>query len=191
MGKNARDLDVDLNPWEKQPDETEEAWAAFQAWKESADRRVADHGPNAYTWSSQWSWGYRAYRYDLYMARVDEEAMVRYRLRMNDRQRRTAGLVQQKVVEWLMAADFTRMGTAEVAKWWDLAVRVERDAAGVNALNGPGGVEPDWSDVEPVHTSQTLAERLGLGPVEAAELAEKVHKAHSLVNGRSNGVARD
>jgi hypothetical protein len=144
MGKNARDLDVDLNPWEKQPDETEEAWAAFQAWKESADR-----------------------------------------------QRRTAGLVQQKVVEWLMAADFTRMGTAEVAKWWDLAVRVERDAAGVNALNGPGGVEPDWSDVEPVHTSQTLAERLGLGPVEAAELAEKVHKAHSLVNGRSNGVARD
>ncbi len=74
---HAKPLDPDVHPWERQPNEGSSAWEAFKAYRDSEHRKVTEHGPNALTWSSHWSWGHRAFEFDRYMDRVEVDAMAR------------------------------------------------------------------------------------------------------------------
>lgn len=132
VGKTAHVLDRDRPVWERQPQETKRAYDVFIGWRDSQERNVTSLGGNAKKWSAEWSWGYRAFEWDLYLSRREHEDLVRYRLEMNDRQRKTAYAVQQKVIRWLHDLDVTRLKPADAARWWDLAVKVERMAAGAN-----------------------------------------------------------
>lgn len=132
IGKRNHPLDPDRPVWERQPKESKGAYDAFLAWRDSPDRQVSQFGRSAQQWSSAWSWGYRAFEWDLYLSRREHEDLVRYRLEMNDRQRKTAYAVQQKIIRWLRDLDVTKLKPADAARWWDLAVKVERMAAGAN-----------------------------------------------------------
>lgn len=143
VGKGARNLDPDLNPWERQPGETKGAYDAFVAFRDSDDRRVGNAVNRK--WSSHWSWGHRAFEYDKYIARKEVEDAVRYRRKMNDRQRRTAAMAQSKVIEWLSLLDPAKLTASEAARWLEVAVKVERLAGGAEservAIGAQGPIE--------------------------------------------------
>ena len=88
VGKKAHPLDPDRPVWERQPGESTKAYDTFLAWRDSQERNVISHGKMAQQWSAKWSWGYRGFEYDLYVSRRVTEELVRYRLDMNDRQRK-------------------------------------------------------------------------------------------------------
>lgn len=132
VGKKAHPLDPDRPVWERQPRESAKAYGTFLTWRDSQERNVTAFGRTSKQWSAEWSWGYRAFEWDLYLARREHEDLVRYRLEMNDRQRKTAYAAQQKIIRWLAAVDPLKLNARDAARWWDLAVKVERMAAGAN-----------------------------------------------------------
>lgn len=132
VGKSAHPLDPDRPVWERQPGESKRAYDTFLAWRDSQERTVTKHGNMAQQWSARWSWGYRAFEYDLYVHRRVTEELVRYRLDMNDRQRKIAYAAQTKIIEWLRHLDPTRMRPGDAARWLEIAVKIERMAAGAN-----------------------------------------------------------
>lgn len=130
VGRLAKNLDADINPWERQPGESRQAYAAFTAFRDSDTRKVGEHGGSAYKWSAEWHWGYRSYQWDLYQAQEEATAMVRYRRRMNERQRSTARLAQSKIIAWLNALDPSKLTAGEASRWLEVAVKIERLAGG-------------------------------------------------------------
>lgn len=130
VGRLAKNLNPDINPWERQPGESAAAHKAFVAFRDSDARKIGDHGANAYKWSAEWHWPYRAYQHDLYLARAEAEEMVRYRRRMNERQRSTARLAQSKIIAWLNALDPSKLTAGEASRWLEVAVKIERLAGG-------------------------------------------------------------
>lgn len=128
--KKAHKLDPDLPVWERQPDETKVQYDAFLVFRDSEERSPSKVSKSAVGWSVVWSWGYRAYEHDLYLSRKDEEEAVRYRREMNKRQRAAARLAQNKIAQWLMNLDVEKLSPQEAARWYEVAVKVERLAGG-------------------------------------------------------------
>lgn len=178
-GVMARPLNPDLPSWEKQAKETPKAYAAFIAYRDSEKRRLADHGSTAREWSAQWQWQLRCLDWDRYMARVDAEELVRYRVTMNERHRAAARLAQARIITWLQGLDgevLARMRPSEAARWFEVAVRIEREAAGA-AL--PLGLPDHVTDASDPLSGMTLAEVLGvsLSASEEERLAADLHDA--------------
>lgn len=175
--KNARQFNPDLMPWEKQPTETDDQYRAFRTYRDSENRRVGEVGPTAENWSSMWSWGWRAYQWDLYVAAQADQEMVRYRLQMNERHRAVAGVAVSKVVQWLQSMDPTKMRPAEAARWFEVAVRVQREASGMLLAESaiPGIPDPESDDSTPAGTS--LAEVLGLDGLSEEEAAVALYRS--------------
>lgn len=142
-GKNARSFDPDRPPWERQPGETDHQWAAFEQWLRMDKRNASAISVSAQNWSWEWAWGYRGFEYDLYMQRRETEDLVRYRVEMNERHRNVARAFQGKVVQWLQAIDVEKMKPADVARWFEIAVRVERLASGANLPAVPVQAAPE------------------------------------------------
>ncbi|GAB3820209.1 hypothetical protein [Kribbella italica] len=168
-GKNARHLNADQRPFDRQPGESSRAYAAFVKFRDSTERKVSDQGGSAFRWSAEWSWGYRAYEYDLFMAEADLKDQVRFRREMHDRHRRMARLAQSKVVEWLMTQSPSGLSSSEAARWFESAVRVERAA---NGSDLPGTSEGDRPQQGP---AESLADVFGLPPEQEAALARLLH----------------
>lgn len=140
----AKPLGQDRPVWERQTDESKAAFDAFLVFRDSEERQPGRQGRAALQWSSVWSWGYRAYEWDLYLARLDDEQAVRYRREMNKRQRASARLAQNKIAQFLMDLDPLKLTPQEAARWYEVAVRIERMAGGdvtervgVNTTNSP------------------------------------------------------
>jgi len=130
--RTSRSLDPDVLPWERQTGESNEAYAGFVVYRDMDRRSVREvPGGNGSRWSMRWMWGVRCLEYDRYIQRQDTEAMVRYRVSMNERQRAAGRLAQQKIVTWLVNLDPSRLTPHEAARWFEVAARLEREAAGV------------------------------------------------------------
>jgi hypothetical protein len=140
-----RILDPDVLPWEKQPGETDLAYAGFLRYRDMERRSVRDAGPNSNNLSVQWQWSVRCLEWDRFVQRQDDGAMVRYRVQMNERQRAAGRLGQQKVITWLVNLDPATLSPHEAARWFEVAVRAEREAAGAGLAAGvtPPPVVPD------------------------------------------------
>ena len=128
-------LDPDTNPWDRQPRETAKAYEAFCRYRDSDHRNVArlmaEGGTAQYrTWSSKWQWSGRALSWDRFLTTKDLEDAMRWRRTMNNRQRRAAALAQSKIIEWLRSLDPVKLTPTEAARWFEVAVKVERLAAG-------------------------------------------------------------
>lgn len=165
-GVMARDLDPDLSPWERQPEEPQDAYDLFLRYRDM-DKRVVVQVAEDETrsrllrLSAVWSWGYRAYEWDKHMHRAEVKELVRYRRTMNERQRTTARAAQNKIAQWLVNLDVSRLKPMEAAKWYELAVKVEREAAG--ATSEDAQVMPEAIDDEDT-PDQTLADMVGVTP---------------------------
>lgn len=128
--KQAKKFDPDLPVWERQPGETKVQYDAFLRFRDSEERSPGQISKQAVTYSSVWSWGWRAYEYDLFLVRKDQEDAVRYRRQMNARQRATSRLAQNKIAQYLMNLDPEKLSPQEAARWYEVAVKIERLAGG-------------------------------------------------------------
>lgn len=179
-GVMARPLNPDLPAWEKQDAETQAAYDAFLQYRDSEHRRLRDVQGRSQgvvrEWSATWQWAFRCLEWDRYCARVDAEDMVRYRVEMNERHRRLARTVQEKVAAYLKDLDLTWMTPRDAGRWLDIACRLERQASGADLVDAftPGGVAEDFDSAL---TGLTLADVLGQ-PVmldqEEAAMAEQI-----------------
>ena len=165
----AKPLNPDLHPWVHQPGESDAAFKAFAEYLHAEKRRVEGHGPSSFRWSVEWSWGLRAYEYDLYMAQVDLEDQVRYRRAMNERHRKIAAAAQGKLVTWLSGLDPSKMTTADATRLMAVVVDMERRATeGVEAGMLPTPL--------PAETMTPLTERLSGLDIELSQLARLLHQ---------------
>lgn len=156
------------------------AYAAFQRYRDSPKRRLADHGPNAMVWSATWQWGFRCLEWDRYMARVDAEDLVRYRREMNDRHRTVARLAIARAAEWLSGLTperISRMRAAEVARMLEVASRLEREAAGVPIEDDMAAQAGSEAAVPVEDRVKTLADLFGADPEMEYALSKAVHEA--------------
>lgn len=169
--RRQRALDLDVLPWERQAGEPDAAYAGFLTYRDQERRSTRDVGPSAGHWSSDWLWPTRALEYDRYVQRQDVEALVRYRVSMNERQRAAGRLAQQKVVTWLVNLDASRLSPHEAARWFEVAARVEREAAGASL---PLEATPPPAVVDPFE-GLTLGDILGVtGQGDEIDVAERL-----------------
>jgi hypothetical protein len=183
--RQAHPLDPDLLPWLRQPEENVKAYGMFKAFLDSTERKLTMFDDPKYIekgwtqgwankFSSAWHWGFRSHAYDVYLGQVETEEMVRYRREMTKRQRNVARVAQNKITGWLANLDPLTLKPIEAAKWYELAVEVERTASGFNQIVSQGGSS---TDTEAEH-QQTLSEVMGIDPsVEAElELSAELHR---------------
>jgi hypothetical protein len=91
MGDRIEEFLDDVEPWERQPRESDQAWAAFRHYRElepprtirqlrehlfAEEQKVGD--PSLYRqWSAKWRWRERCQAYDVYIDRIRRTAKER------------------------------------------------------------------------------------------------------------------
>lgn len=126
---------TDRRPWERQPTETDAAWAAFVAYRDAApaDRRIGD----ASRWASQFAWRERVEAWDIHADRALEGKRIGDLEEMRERHgalaRDMLELALIEVRKRLARAKAWRGETVDIRYLVDLAekaVRLERLIAG-------------------------------------------------------------
>ncbi len=207
-GKMARDLDPDINPWDRQPWENEEAYAAFVAYRDTEGRRgLFPPGPRpddswseerAQEWRArrQWlkrnsaigSWVVRCMEWDRHVARQDAEDLIRYRRSMNERHRNIARAGLAKISQWIVTLNPDSLKPSEAIRLLEVSARLEREAAGANL---PLEDLPEGAEEAGVAAGETLGDVLrGPGAVSPGEQAALAERLHRLV-GRAMGARAD
>lgn len=172
MTKRVEQLSQDAHPWEQQEGETPEQYVAFCAYRDSTDRNINDahHDPySARKWAKQWLWSYRAHQWDLFVTRQENEKLVRYRLKMDERHRQIAQNAQSKVVQWLQSMQPTAMSATEAVKMLEISVKLERQAAHADDQDEIQKVEQEQVDSEAPSSVEELLQESGMSEHDLAE----------------------
>lgn len=141
---------LDGYPWEKDPEETANNYAAFILYRDLGHRRTLraaaiahyDIAPPDYDpmggkirtiekWSARFRWVARAEEYDGFMQRLtdaDDQHTVR---EMRKRHALIATAAQSKIVSALNNIDASKLNLEQLMRVFDLAVKNERLARGV------------------------------------------------------------
>jgi hypothetical protein len=179
---NARDaypFDPELHPWERQPGETDDAYAMYVTYRDMTTRNMAlfDRDPSfaARGWTayaarnlwSRWSWGWRNAQFDRYMANRDVENLVRYRRLMKYRHRKVAAAGFAKMSQWVKDLDAKTLSNSEAIRLFEVFVRIEVEAA------GDYQVDQTASEQENAPQPTTLKDLIpGIDPTVEADLAK-------------------
>lgn len=129
--------------WERLPNESSKAYAAFCIYRDlgserSLDgvrRKLEENGKKVSIkflgrWSSKYNWVARAQAYDDYLERKKREEKEKAILEMAERHARIAVAFQQKIVERLRELDPDQLSPSDLAKWLDVATKLERLSRG-------------------------------------------------------------
>jgi hypothetical protein len=167
QAKDAKSFDPDLQPWERQPDEPDEAYQMFLAFRDMPNRNMATFDQPQYLarewsarkarhWSSRWSWGWRNANFDRYMANVDVENMVRYRRMMHERHRKVAAAGFAKIAQWVKNLDVTKLTATEAIRLFEVFVRIESMAAGTHTVDDETPTQQEQEVYKPTVTIRDL-----------------------------------
>lgn len=127
--------------WERQPGETSKAYAAFCIYRDLGPERsldkalaTADKKPTNRRhwarWMEKYRWVERVRAYDDYLDRKKREEKEKAIIEMAERHARLAVAFQQKVVERLRELDPEQLSPGDLAKWLDVATKLERLSRG-------------------------------------------------------------
>lgn len=174
-----RPHDVHQEPWERQKGESRQAFQAFAIYRDMGAARslqkVAQQLSKSLAlmkrWSEKWSWVARAAAWDAELDRRAREAQEKARAEMAERHIKEAMLFQQKVVERLKTLEPDELSPSDLAKWFDIAVKVERLARGEPTENVKQEVQ---GQVTQRH-EYDLARRILEDP-EAREIARRLYR---------------
>jgi len=147
-------------PWERQPGESSKAFAAFRVFRDLGPRRsVAEayrqktgrvHARQASgNWNAvatRWLWQERARAWDDEQDRVRREKQLAAQAEMGERHATVALLMQQRLIERLQGLDASDLSPADVARWLEAAVKVERQARGVEPAGKSLNLSVDQPD---------------------------------------------
>ena len=131
--------------WEKQKDESNKAYNIFCIYRDLGPNRSLEKtrqklGKSAgytrwmQTWSSQYDWVTRAQAYDAYIERKEreekEKAILEKAAEMADRHVKLAKAFQQRIAQALQQIDPAQLSPSDMAKWLDVATKLERLSIG-------------------------------------------------------------
>lgn len=168
-------------PWDRQHREPEKAYGYFALYRDLGRTRtvakVAEqvHKSRDYLHklATTWKWVQRAQAWDREEDRLYVEGLAEQRRDMAKRHARIAGALQAKIVARLQSLDVSKLTPGDVARWLEVATRVERLALGLpdstTAHTGPDG-GPIRAEVEAM-TEQQRADFFRALMAEAAARA--------------------
>lgn len=175
----ARLLDLTPEPWERQKGESRQAFQAFAIYRDMGAARstakVAHQLGKSKAlmdrWSAKWSWVARMAAWDAELDRKARESQEKARVEMAERHIKEAMLFQQKIVERLKTLEPDDLSPSDIAKWFDIAVKVERLARGEPTENVKQEVQ---GQVTQRYENQ-LVRRILEDP-EAREIARRLYR---------------
>lgn len=150
--------------WEQQTGETAVAFEAFCLYRNlepsnRSIREVAAKLDKSVTLMGRWSgahnWVQRCLAYDAEQDRKFRAEISTQRRRMAERQVRTSALAQSKVAEFLINLNWDELSATEAARWYEVAVKVERQA-----LGEPDKLEITGADQGAIRVEQMSAEEV-------------------------------
>ena len=129
---------VGTQPWEQQPGESFQAYAAFSEYRDMGVVRQIRGVAKAlgksealmYRWSTRHTWVRRAELYDRDEERSHQLTSHLARRRMAERHANISNLFLAKVVDQLKELDPSRLSPRDLIQWLDVASKVERIARG-------------------------------------------------------------
>ncbi|HQK35170.1 MAG TPA: hypothetical protein PK074_10615 [Spirochaetales bacterium] len=127
--------------WERQPYESSKAYAAFCIYRDLGTERSLDKALAAANkkptnrrhwarWMDKYNWLERARAYDDYLERKKREEKEKAILEMAERHARLAMAFQQRVAERLREINPSELSPSDMAKWLDVATKLERLSRG-------------------------------------------------------------
>ena len=127
--------------WEKQKDESNKAYHTFCIYRDLGPDRSLEKtrqklGKSAgytrwmHTWSSKYDWVTRAQAYDDYIEKKKREEKEKAILDMAERHAKLAMAFQQRVAQRLQGIDPLELSPSDMAKWLDIATKLERLSRG-------------------------------------------------------------
>lgn len=181
------------DPWEKQPDETDPAFAAFVVHRDMGLLRSNSKTAKAVHkskrlidgWSSKYSWRIRVNAWDAEVDRIDRLELLDARRQMRDRHVTLAVDLQEKVIGVLdqfeddpeLAARLLADPNS-VARWVDVATKLERAALGEperlehTVKNSGKADDPDEVDFDQLTDEEIQARMVELQRELAKELGD-------------------
>lgn len=120
-----------MNEWERQPDESTQAYEAFTIYREERSiTKVAQRLDKSRTiigqWSSEWSWVERCRQYDNALQAVDFEERRAQIKAMQEKHRDTANELQTKAMEAIRKLDMEDLSPKVLLEYLKLGVELER-----------------------------------------------------------------
>lgn len=180
-----------IQPWERMEGESEEAWSAFQLYRDlGMDRslaRVRQVVGKSNTLLGRWSkrdgWVARCEAFDREQDRLWMLSQAKARREMAVRHVKVANAVMNKVVKRLNKIDPDDLTPSELVKFFEAATKVERLALEqptrveiTGKDGGPMSIEVGLSDKERrarlEELQKELAQRVGRLPSQAAKVIE-------------------
>jgi hypothetical protein len=134
----ALDIATDRLPWERQPKESEKAYAAYRSFMEQTPpRRVTDVVERTgksisllYRWSTKHHWLARTMEYDLTVERGRQAELADARREMNTRHAAIAKHMSAKVAQRIKDLQPDELTPGELGRWMQVIAMVERLALG-------------------------------------------------------------
>lgn len=133
-------LDEARQPWERQPKESNQGYAAFQIYRDLplverkhtvVARAMGLSTPAVWAHATKHSWIERAAAWDLYLDRAKLAQTEKYQLEMAARHADIAMTMLARVRDRLDQINFKKLDPKVVAQWLDIGVKVERLARGL------------------------------------------------------------
>jgi len=122
--------------WERQPGESTKAYAAFCVYRDLGTERSLEKAgqmldkPRTRKWLGEWSakykWVERAKAYDDYVEKLKRKEKEKAIKEMAERQARIAMAFQEKIIERLQSIDPAELTPTELARWFEIAAKIER-----------------------------------------------------------------
>lgn len=157
-----------VQPWERRPTESVPAFEAFAEYRDMGPERtlvlVAAKLRKSATlmgrWSSVHEWAERTAAWDAHLDRQRQEATVDAVREMAERHAKVAATMGAKVVERLRAIDPQTLSASDLARWFEIAVRIERLSRGLVTERTEATARVTLEDEERPLTREEMLARL-------------------------------
>jgi hypothetical protein len=177
-----------MNDWARAPDESSQAFEAFESYCQmGAERSTAAVGRalgKSKTlmdrWSSEHAWVFRAAAFDAHVAGAGEQAYVDEARAMAERHAREAQDLQRHALEKLQAMDPAELSPRDAIRLYEMAAELERLSRGMPTEH----VQTDGTSAPPSLALATLSDpesarlagELSMRVLHAAEEHERRYK---------------
>jgi len=182
--------------WERQPDEGSKAYAAFCVYRDLGPERSLDKALSEANkkptnrrhwsrWMEKYRWYERAQAYDDYIEEKKREKNEKAILDMADRHARLAMAFLQRVAQRLQQIDPSELSPADMAKWLDVATKLERLSRGEPTEIGKQEVEGQVTQRYEYDITQKI-----ISDPEAVHLAEQLLRRAARSDAGTSGLDR-
>lgn len=180
--------------WERQKDESSKAYAAFCVYRDLGPERSLDKALSEANkkptnrrhwsrWMEEYRWYKRAQAYDDYIEEKKRKENEKKILDMSDRHAKLAVVFQQKIAQRLQEIDPAELSPADMARWLDVATKLERLSRGEPTEIGKQEVQGQVTKRYEYDITQKI-----ISDPEAVQLAEQLLRRAAYSDAGASGL---